>query len=82
MEYRAHEIVIDYIDRHLDKSDNITEFSDKQVGAVANTKVEHLCHHRQIRGHLGQRDGGSKSAGKTTDRSNGQTAIHIDERRE
>ena len=26
MEYKAHEIVIDYINRHLDKSDNITEF--------------------------------------------------------
>ena len=26
MEYRAHEIVIDYINRHLDKSDNIMEF--------------------------------------------------------
>lgn len=26
MEYRAHEIVIDYINKHLDKSDNITKF--------------------------------------------------------
>ena len=26
MEYRAHEIVIDYINKHLDKSDNIMEF--------------------------------------------------------
>ena len=47
----------------------------------SNTKVENPCRLANPMD-LGHRDGGSKSAGKTTDRPHGQTAIHIDERSE